>query len=151
MFPPEALASLPPQRWTERFALSAPEGKLANFVSKTPSGERLEGGAFTAVVTRDPVMAERKHREGELAVDLLKDVEILAPPGIDRGRCKQGRDVCPRHAGAPRSARGAARSRARRSDLPPALDPSGRARSVALPARGCGPSQARSAGPPSRA
>ncbi|WP_437617085.1 DUF5906 domain-containing protein [Sorangium sp. So ce834] len=98
MFPPEALASLPPQRWTERFALSAPEGKLANFVSKTPSGERLEGGAFKAVVTGDPVMAERKHREGELAVDLLKDVEILAPPGIDRGRCKQGRDalqVCP--------------------------------------------------------
>ncbi|WP_437804197.1 DUF5906 domain-containing protein [Sorangium sp. So ce693] len=63
MFPPEALASLPPQRWTERFALSAPEGKLANFVSETPSGERLEGGAFKAVVTGDPVTAERKHRD----------------------------------------------------------------------------------------
>ncbi|WP_437942891.1 DUF5906 domain-containing protein [Sorangium sp. So ce341] len=63
MFPPEALASLPPQRSTERLALSAPEGKLTNFVSETPSGERLEGGAFKAVVTGDPVMAERKHRD----------------------------------------------------------------------------------------
>ncbi|XXX80067.1 phage/plasmid primase, P4 family [Sorangium sp. So ce134] len=63
MFPPEGLASLPPQRWTERFALSALEGKLANFVSETPTGEILDGGAFKAVVTGDPVMAERKHRD----------------------------------------------------------------------------------------
>ncbi|WP_437764907.1 hypothetical protein WMF27_32810 [Sorangium sp. So ce281] len=44
------------------------------------------------------LMQARPAAEGELAVDLLKDVEILAPPGIDRGRCKQGRDalhVCP--------------------------------------------------------
>ncbi|WP_438042449.1 DUF5906 domain-containing protein [Sorangium sp. So ce128] len=63
MFPPGALASLPPQRWTERFALSALEAKLANFVSETPTGETLDGGAFKAVVTGDPVMAERKHRD----------------------------------------------------------------------------------------
>lgn len=63
MFPPDALASIAPQRWAERFGLAGLEGKRANFVSETPSAEILDGGAFKAVVTGDIVTAERKHKD----------------------------------------------------------------------------------------
>jgi putative DNA primase/helicase len=63
MFPPSALCSVPPQKWSERFGLAGLEGKRANFVSETPSAEILDGGAFKAVVTGDMVTAERKHKD----------------------------------------------------------------------------------------
>jgi P4 family phage/plasmid primase-like protien len=63
MFPAEALCSLPPQRWIERFSLAGLEGKRANLVSETPSTEILDGNAFKAVITGDMVTAERKHRD----------------------------------------------------------------------------------------
>jgi len=60
MFPRDALCSLPPQRWAERFSLEVLEGKRANFVSETPNGDILDGSAFKAVITGDYVTAERK-------------------------------------------------------------------------------------------
>lgn len=63
MFPPDALASVAPQKWSERFSLAALEGKRANLVSETPTGEILDGSAFKAVITGDSVTAERKHKD----------------------------------------------------------------------------------------
>jgi putative DNA primase/helicase len=63
MFQAEALASVPPQKWSERFGLAALEGKRANFVDETPTAEILDGGAFKAVVTGGTVTAERKHKD----------------------------------------------------------------------------------------
>ncbi len=63
MFPRDALASIAPQRWSERFGLAGLEGKRANFVDETPSAEILDGGAFKAVVTGGEVTAERKHKD----------------------------------------------------------------------------------------
>lgn len=63
MFPPESLVSVAPQRWSERFGLAALEGKRANLVSETPTGEILDGSAFKAVITGDWVTAERKHKD----------------------------------------------------------------------------------------
>ena len=62
MFPREALCSLPPQRWNDRFSLESLENKRANFVSETPTSEILDGAAFKAVITGDVVTAERKQR-----------------------------------------------------------------------------------------
>ncbi|WP_437638356.1 DNA primase family protein [Sorangium sp. So ce854] len=63
LFPADAVASVAPQRWSERFALAALEGKLVNLVSETPTSELLDGSAFKAVVTGDQVTAERKHKD----------------------------------------------------------------------------------------
>ncbi|WP_437971217.1 hypothetical protein WMF04_18815 [Sorangium sp. So ce260] len=57
-----------------------------------PGGDPIAESSLVLLVQARPAA------EGELAVDLLKDVEILAPPGLDRGRCNQGRDalqLCP--------------------------------------------------------
>lgn len=64
VFPPETLASLPPQRWGERFSLVSLVGKLGNFVSETPTAEILDGGAVKAVIAGDSCHAEGKHRDG---------------------------------------------------------------------------------------
>lgn len=64
LFPRDAIAAIPPQRWSERFSLAGLEGKRANFVDETPSSEILEGNAFKAVITGGVVRGERKHRDG---------------------------------------------------------------------------------------
>jgi putative DNA primase/helicase len=63
LFPADAVASVPPQKWSERFSVAALEGKRANFVDETPSAELLDGGAFKAVVTGGTLTAEKKHKD----------------------------------------------------------------------------------------
>lgn len=50
----------PPDHATSVAAL---EGKRANLVSETPSGEILDGGIFKAVITGDSVTGERKQKD----------------------------------------------------------------------------------------
>lgn len=63
VFPdPSVLASLPPHMWGEQFAVEALSGKLANLVDEVPSKDIVAGNMFKAVITGNPVAAERKYQ-----------------------------------------------------------------------------------------
>lgn len=56
-------ASIPPQDWADRFRPARLVGVLANFVDEIPEREITGGEVFKAIITGDPVSAERKHRD----------------------------------------------------------------------------------------
>ncbi len=62
LVPPHAIAALPPHHWGERFQIERLVGALANFVDEVPEREVTSGDRFKAVVTGEPIHAERKHR-----------------------------------------------------------------------------------------
>ncbi|HEY4116288.1 MAG TPA: phage/plasmid primase, P4 family [Byssovorax sp.] len=62
LVPPDAVTSLPPHLWGERFQIERLAGALANFVDEVPERDVTSGETFKAVVTGEPVHAERKHR-----------------------------------------------------------------------------------------
>lgn len=63
IFPPDAVTSLPPQRWGDMFKAIMLEGKRANFVDELPDGEIMSGDSVKLVVTGEPITGERKHRD----------------------------------------------------------------------------------------
>lgn len=56
------ISSLPPHMWGEQFALEGLAGKLVNLVDELPKHEIVSGAAFKAVITGNPVAAERKYQ-----------------------------------------------------------------------------------------
>lgn len=63
IFPPDAVTSLPPQRWADQFKAIMLEGKRANFCDELPDGEIMSGEAVKLVVTGEPIPGERKHKD----------------------------------------------------------------------------------------
>lgn len=63
LFPSDAVAALPPQKWGDQFKTIILEGKRANFVDELPDGEIMSGDSVKLVVTGEPVTGERKHRD----------------------------------------------------------------------------------------
>jgi P4 family phage/plasmid primase-like protien len=63
IFPPDAVTSLPPQKWGDQFKAIMLEGKRANFCDELPDGEIMSGDSVKMVVTGEPVTGERKHRD----------------------------------------------------------------------------------------
>jgi P4 family phage/plasmid primase-like protien len=62
MMPPGSVAALPPHHWGERFQIERLVGALANFCDEVPEREVTSSETFKAVVTGEPIHAERKHR-----------------------------------------------------------------------------------------
>lgn len=56
-----AIASLPPHMWGERFGVAVLSGRLLNACDEIPENEIVAGATFKAVVTGEPVTAERKY------------------------------------------------------------------------------------------
>jgi putative DNA primase/helicase len=63
IFPPDAITSLPPQKWGDRFLTIMLEGKRANFVDELPDGEIMSGDSVKLIVTGEPVTGDRKNRD----------------------------------------------------------------------------------------
>lgn len=57
-----AIATLPPHMWGEQFAIEKLVGKLANIVDEIPENEIVAGATFKAVITGEPISAERKYQ-----------------------------------------------------------------------------------------
>lgn len=60
LFPPSAVCSIAPQDWSRGFLLAGLAGKLLNVVNELPEREMMEGSRFKAVVSGDPLTAEKK-------------------------------------------------------------------------------------------
>jgi P4 family phage/plasmid primase-like protien len=63
MFPPDAVAAVPPQQWAQRFQIAALVGKLINLCNEIPETKIVANALFKSVITGEPVHAERKGRD----------------------------------------------------------------------------------------
>jgi P4 family phage/plasmid primase-like protien len=61
VFPPSALASLPPQNWGMRFQIRWLIGKLVNVCHEIPEQDIIAGDTFKSVITGNIQSAEIKH------------------------------------------------------------------------------------------
>jgi len=64
LFPPDALASVPPQAMDDNTARADLYGARLNIVSEMPEGEILRAEGFKAYITGDRVRARQVYREG---------------------------------------------------------------------------------------
>lgn len=64
MMPPEAICSLPPQQWGERFVLADMVGKTLNICGELPESTNISGDTFKDVVVGDTRHTERKNQQG---------------------------------------------------------------------------------------
>lgn len=64
MMPPETIAALPPQRWAERFALTALINKALNVCGELPESATIDGERFKGVIVGEPQSTEYKGRDG---------------------------------------------------------------------------------------
>jgi P4 family phage/plasmid primase-like protien len=64
LLPPSAVASLGPQKWNERFALTQLIGKTANIVGELPENGVITGNIFKEVVEGSPIPTEFKGKDG---------------------------------------------------------------------------------------
>lgn len=62
LFPPSAVASLPPQLWGRRFQIASLVGVRANLCNEIPETEIVSGELFKSVVTGEAIHAERKNQ-----------------------------------------------------------------------------------------
>lgn len=63
LFPEEAVTSIAPQRWGDRFRTALLVGKLANFVDELPEAEIMSGESFKAIVTGNPIDVDVKNKD----------------------------------------------------------------------------------------
>ena len=63
IFPPGAVASLPPQVWGKQFQIAQLCGKLINVVHEIPESEIVAGALFKSVISGEPVFAEKKFKD----------------------------------------------------------------------------------------
>lgn len=63
LFPPSAVCSVSPQEWGRGFLLAVLAGKRLNVVSELPEKEIIDSERFKAVVSGDPLTAERKNQD----------------------------------------------------------------------------------------
>jgi P4 family phage/plasmid primase-like protien len=59
---PLSISCVPPHRWGEKFAVEQLAGRLANIVDEIPEAEIVAGATFKAVITGEPLDAERKYQ-----------------------------------------------------------------------------------------
>lgn len=64
LFAPEAIASVPPQRWVDKFSVFSLAGKQINLVGELPARDVQDSSTFKAVITGDDVYAEQKGKDG---------------------------------------------------------------------------------------
>jgi P4 family phage/plasmid primase-like protien len=64
MLPPNAVASLGPQHWDQRFALTSLVGKTANIVGELPENGMIASHVFKEVVEGSPRRTEFKGKDG---------------------------------------------------------------------------------------
>ena len=63
LFPASAVCSITPQDWARGFLLAGLAGKRLNAVSELPERDILDSERFKAVVSGDPLTAERKNQD----------------------------------------------------------------------------------------
>lgn len=63
LFPAEAVTTIAPQRWGDRFRTALLVGKLANFVDELPEAEIMSGESFKAIVTGNPIDVDVKNKD----------------------------------------------------------------------------------------
>jgi P4 family phage/plasmid primase-like protien len=63
IFPPSAVASIPPQEWGRRFQAQALVGKLVNIVNEIPESDILANHLFKSVISGEHVHAEHKFKD----------------------------------------------------------------------------------------
>jgi putative DNA primase/helicase len=63
LFPEDAVASLAPQNWGEKFSRHMLVGKMANFVDEVPARDISSSDTFKAVVDGQSIKSERKNRD----------------------------------------------------------------------------------------
>lgn len=63
LFPASAVCSISPQDWGRGFLLAGLAGKRINVVSELPERDILDSERFKAVVSGDPLTAERKNQD----------------------------------------------------------------------------------------
>ena len=64
MMPPEAVCSIPPHLWSERFVLADMVGKTLNICGELPEAGNIGGDTFKAVIVGDELRTERKQQPG---------------------------------------------------------------------------------------
>ncbi len=63
IFPDQGVvSSLPPHMWGEQFSIEQICGKLVNIVDEIPPKDIVSGSVFKAIITGNPVAAERKYQ-----------------------------------------------------------------------------------------
>ena len=63
IFPPGAVACLPPQEWGKDFRIAQLCGKLINVVHEIPESEIVAGALFKSVISGEPVFADKKFKD----------------------------------------------------------------------------------------
>lgn len=64
MMPPDTTAVLPPQKWSERFALTALVNKALNICGELPESATIDGSRFKGIVVGEDQDTEYKGRDG---------------------------------------------------------------------------------------
>lgn len=64
MMPPEAICSLPPHQWSERFVMAEMVGRTLNICGELPESGSIAGDVFKEVVVGSEVRTERKQQSG---------------------------------------------------------------------------------------
>ena len=63
LFPPSAVSSIAPQDWARSFLLAGLSGRRLNCVSELPERDIVDAPRFKAVLSGDPLTAERKNQD----------------------------------------------------------------------------------------
>ncbi len=63
LFPPSAVSSIAPQDWARSFLLAGLAGRRLNCVSELPERDIVDAPRFKAVLSGDPLTAERKNQD----------------------------------------------------------------------------------------
>jgi putative DNA primase/helicase len=64
LLPPAAIATLSPEHWNERFALTDLVGKAANICGELPESGRITGSVFKQIVEGSEIRTEFKNQDG---------------------------------------------------------------------------------------
>lgn len=63
LLPAEAVSSLPPQKWGEKFSIAELHGKVMNFAGELSETRSIPGDMFKLIVEGELIQAERKHQD----------------------------------------------------------------------------------------